>query len=86
MILSDWTQCPSCKMCGIYSELKKVLENENTCPMCDQQVHPMSVKISDDSSADFKALVALMKDPPSNEEEEGNNEEDSDNEDANMLA
>jgi len=42
----------------------------------------MSVKISDDAAGEFKALVALMKDPTDNKEEvaEGN-DLDSDDED-----
>jgi len=48
-------------MVARYSEFKKVLEAEPVCPMCEQQVPPMSVKISDDSQAEFKALVSLMK-------------------------
>ena len=81
MTLSDWSQCPSCKLCANYSDIKRVLEHEPVCPMCEQQVQPMMVKISDDASRDFKALVALMKDP-NGEDEAG--EMDSD-EGADML-
>jgi WD repeat-containing protein 19 len=78
MSLNDWTHCPSCKMCSNFSDLKKVLEAEPICPMCEQQVHPMSIKISDDAASDFKALVTLMKEQTSNEDEIGN-ESDEDN-------
>jgi WD repeat-containing protein 19 len=36
MVVSEWSSCPTCKMCGIYSELKKVLEADPTCPMCEE--------------------------------------------------
>jgi WD repeat-containing protein 19 len=78
MTLSDWSQCPSCKMCANYSDLKRVLEHEAVCPMCDQQVQPMMVKISDDVSKDFKTLVGLMKDANGEEDEDENGEMDSD--------
>jgi len=68
MRLSDWTSCPQCKMCANYSDLKRVLEAEPVCPMCAGNVPPMSVKISDDPAADFKALINLMKDPTDKEE------------------
>ena len=46
--------------------------------MCDAQLNPMSIKISEDPSAEFKNLVTLMKDPTANDEddEEGNNDSD----------
>uniref|UniRef100_A0A7S3IIZ4 IFT121-like zinc finger domain-containing protein n=1 Tax=Strombidium inclinatum TaxID=197538 RepID=A0A7S3IIZ4_9SPIT len=71
MILSEWSQCPNCKLCCIFSEMKKVLESTPECPMCESQVAPMSLKIADDSQAEFKALVNLMKDPTDNKEEGG---------------
>ena len=76
MIISEWSHCPACKMCGIYSELKRVLENEASCPMCESNVHPMMVKLSDDALGDFKALVNLMKDPSGADEEEAGMSED----------
>lgn len=83
MVLSEWSVCPSCKMCANYSELKRVLENDPVCPMCEAQVSPMSIKISDDPAGEFKALVALMKDPTDNKDEQiaEGNDLDSDDED-----
>lgn len=63
MILSEWSKCPVCKMCAIHTELKKVLESEAACPMCDATVPPMTIKISEDPPKDFKDLIGLMKDP-----------------------
>lgn len=80
MIISDWSCCPQCKMSCNYSEMKKVLEAEPLCPMCNGNVPPMSVKISDDPQADFKALINLMKDPTADNKEEGEGELDSDEE------
>jgi len=80
MVLSDWTSCPQCKMAANYTELKKVLEAEPLCPMCNGNVPPMSVKISDDPQADFKALINLMKDPTDNKEQDAEGELDSDEE------
>jgi len=62
MVLTEWSSCPQCKMCCNYSDMKRVLENEPVCPICDKQVPPMSVKISDNSESELKALVELMKD------------------------
>ena len=47
----------------------------------------MSVKISDDSQADFKALVNLMKDAPEAGDEEGEERDDfdSDEDDRELL-
>mmetsp|Transcript_17464 Transcript_17464/g.29389 ORF Transcript_17464/g.29389 Transcript_17464/m.29389 type:complete len:86 (+) Transcript_17464:472-729(+) len=81
MVLSDWSHCPSCKMCGLYTEMKRVLEADPSCPMCEQNVPPMTVKISDDSQSDFKSLVNLMKDPTDNKQDgDGNGDLDSDDE------
>lgn len=83
MLLSDWTSCPSCKMCANYSQFKRVLEAEPICPMCEANVPPMSVKLSDDSAGDFKALVALMKDQAA--EEDKDEEVDSDEEASRLI-
>jgi len=83
MLLSDWTCCPACKMCANYTQFKKVLEADPICPMCGTNVPPMSVKLSDDSTKDFKALVALMKDQ--NTEDENDEEMDSDEEASNLI-
>lgn len=61
MVVSEWCSCPHCKMSANYSEFKRVLENEGTCPMCEEPVQPMQVKIADNPEAEFKALAALMK-------------------------
>lgn len=83
MILNEWSVCPACKMCANYSEFKKVLENEQVCPMCDQHVPPMQVKICEDPAAEFKTLINLMKDPTDSKKdgEDQDGELDSDEED-----
>lgn len=48
MILSDWSTCPKCKMCANYTDFKKLLEVDAFCPMCEQHVPPMDLKISND--------------------------------------
>lgn len=73
MVLKEWSCCPACKMSANYQELKRVLENEPVCPMCEQNVPPMSITLSSDPEADFKALTALMKDSGP---QEGNGEEE----------
>ena len=75
MTLSDWSHCPACKMCANYTDFKKVLEADPVCPMCETAVPPMTVKISEDPATEFKALMALMKEPAGPEDE--NNEEES---------
>jgi len=54
------------------------LEAEEVCPMCEQQVPAMSVKISDDPASDFKALISLMKDAPDKNEDDAEEREDFD--------
>lgn len=77
MLIKEWSSCPSCKMPANYSELKRVLESEPICPMCEQNVPPMSITLSSDPEGEFKALTALMKESgPSDENEEGEDEED----------
>lgn len=66
-------------MCANYTDFKKVLEAEPICPMCEAEVPPMSVKISDDPATDFKNLVNLFKDPTAKEEENEDSEDEEDN-------
>jgi len=61
MVLSEWCCCTSCKMPAIYSEFKKMLEADPTCPMCEQNIPPMTITLSHDPEGEFKALTALMK-------------------------
>lgn len=50
--------------------------------MCDNQVPPMSVKISEDPQSEFKNLISLMKDPTdTKKEEEQDGDLDSDEDD-----
>ena len=58
--------------------MKRILENDPMCPMCDKNVPAMSVTISSNAEAEFKALVELMKDSTNQEEEtqEGDNEDE----------
>lgn len=79
MLIKEWSCCPSCKMPANYSELKRVLENEPVCPMCEQNVSPMSITLASDPEGEFKALTALMKESgPSDGNEEGEDEEEDD--------
>lgn len=79
MVVSEWSSCPSCKMVANYQDFKRVLESEPTCPMCEEPVPPMTIKISDNAEGDFKALAALMKDPTEKKEDgEGGGDLDSD--------
>jgi WD repeat-containing protein 19 len=76
MVLKEWSCCPACKMSANYQELKRVLEAEPVCPMCEQNVPPMSITLASDPEAEFKALTSLMKDSGP---QEGNEEEDEEN-------
>ena len=80
MVVSDWSSCPQCKMVANFTDLKRILEHEPTCPMCESNVPPMSIKISDDPQAEFKSLINLMKDSTGNQEEENNGDMDSEDE------
>jgi len=62
MTLQSWSQCPECKLPCRYESMRKVLENDPTCPMCNKVVPPDNLRISSDPEADFKTLTALMKD------------------------
>lgn len=78
MVIKEWSSCPSCKMPGNYHDLKKMLESEPVCPMCEQNVPPMSITLASDPEAEFKALTSLMKDsgPQEGNEDEGEEDED----------
>lgn len=56
-----------------YTEMKRVLEADPSCPMCDKTLEPMEIVIASDPEAEFKALIELMRDsgPSKDEEEEG---------------
>ena len=70
MVLTDWSKCSQCQMPCNYTEMKRVLEAEPLCPMCDKQVDPMQITVSADPEADFKALVELMRDSGPNKDED----------------
>lgn len=38
MVLSDWSQCPSCQFPALYSQAKSLAEKLKCCPMCNQEV------------------------------------------------
>ena len=78
MVLSDWSQCPNCKMCCNFTEMKRVLEAEPLCPMCNQTVPSMNITIADDPHSEFKALMDLMKDSGPQADEEEKDEDDDD--------
>jgi hypothetical protein len=60
-----------------YSDFKRLLESEAVCPMCEQNVPPMSITLASDPEGEFKALTALMKDSgPSDANEEGEGDEE----------
>jgi hypothetical protein len=51
--------------------MKRSLEFEPVCPMCEKAVNPMAISVATDQEAEFRALADLMKDSdPVNEEEE----------------
>ena len=66
-------------MCCNYTEMRRVLESDNSCPMCEKQIDPMAVTISNDPEAEFKALVELMRDSTNQKEDEGAGSEAEDN-------
>ena len=78
MVLKDWSNCPSCKMCCNFSEMKRVLEADPLCPMCNTNVPAMNITISNDSQQEFKQLMDLMKDsgPQAGEDEEKEGSDD----------
>ena len=79
MTIKEWSSCPACKLPAIYSDFKRLLENEPVCPMCEQNVPAMSITLSSEPEVEFKALTALMKDSgpnEGNEEAEGEAEEE----------
>ena len=70
MVIEDYSKSPGCGLPANYSELKRVLEAEPVCPMCATEVMPIQVKVSDDARAEFKELMALMKDSADAPDEE----------------
>jgi WD repeat-containing protein 19 len=41
MVMREWCACPSCKLPANYSDFKKLLEADPTCPMCETNVQAM---------------------------------------------
>ncbi|XP_053560025.1 WD repeat-containing protein 19 [Bombina bombina] len=44
MVKDDWCVCPHCDFSALYSEFKKLLESETTCPMCSEKVTGSQLK------------------------------------------
>ena len=80
MVLSEWSSCPQCQMCCNYTEMKRVLEAEPSCPTCEKPVAPMSVIIAANPEAEFKAICELLKDsgPSKDDENQDENEAEGD--------
>uniref|UniRef100_A0A8D0VZC8 WD repeat-containing protein 19 n=1 Tax=Sus scrofa TaxID=9823 RepID=A0A8D0VZC8_PIG len=48
MLKDDWTVCPHCDFPALYSEFKRMLNTERTCPMCSERLNLAQLKkISD---------------------------------------
>lgn len=80
MVLTEWSSCPQCLMCCNYTDMKRCLESDPVCPICEKPTAPMSITISNNAETEFKALVELMKDsgPQADEKEKDGDEEDDD--------
>ena len=62
-------------MCCNYTDMKRILEADPVCPICDKPVAPMSVTISSNAEVEFKALVEFMKDSgPQADEKSGDDQ------------
>jgi WD repeat-containing protein 19 len=85
MVISEWSSCPACKMCANYGEFKRVLESEPVCPMCEEPVPPMSIKLADNPDAEFKALAKLMQAPSEKKEEADVDGDGMDSDDAQFI-
>ena len=68
MTIFEWSSCPSCKMPALFPDFKKLIEYENVCPMCEQQIDPMTIILSNEPDKDFKELANLMKDSSPDDE------------------
>ena len=80
MVLQEWSSCPSCKLPANYSNFKRLLEADPTCPMCEANVQAIQVSLASDPEAEFKALTSLMKESGPNDDHEGQ-EDDEDGDD-----
>lgn len=79
MTLKEWSNCPNCKLPAIYSDFKRLLEADPTCPMCETNVPAISITLCSDPDSEFKTLTALMKESgPPEEEGAGGDDEDAD--------
>ena len=67
-------------MPAIYTELKKLLELDPTCPMCETQVSAVALTLSSEPEAEFKALTSLMKDSGPDDDKD-NHDDDEEEED-----
>ncbi|KAI9017068.1 WD repeat-containing protein 19 [Gaertneriomyces semiglobifer] len=45
MVLTDWTQCPSCNFPALYSQLQELLTKSPACPMCSEKVDPVQITL-----------------------------------------
>ena len=78
MVLSEWAECPKCNMCCNYNDMKRFLESEPQCPMCEANVSPMDIQIAEDPSTEFKTIMSLMKDSAKQEDKGKLSDDDSD--------
>lgn len=61
MLLSEWTQCVSCKFPANVSQFAKMLEADPTCPMCESKVNSSSLRLLNDPVTELKMLTAAAK-------------------------
>lgn len=67
-------------MPAIYTDFKRLLESDPTCPMCELNVPPMTLQLSSEPEVEFKALAALMKSSGLNDEADGQGDPDDEEE------
>jgi WD repeat-containing protein 19 len=61
MLLSEWTQCVSCKFPANVSQFARMLEADPTCPMCESKVNSSSLRLLNDPVTELKMLTAVAK-------------------------
>uniref|UniRef100_A0A1X7TJR9 Uncharacterized protein n=1 Tax=Amphimedon queenslandica TaxID=400682 RepID=A0A1X7TJR9_AMPQE len=44
MVADNCCECPSCHFPALYSKFKKLLESENTCPLCSAEISSKSIQ------------------------------------------
>ncbi|CAE7671037.1 Wdr19, partial [Symbiodinium sp. KB8] len=72
MVLDDWSSCPRCNWPALFSHLGRMVEENPSCPMCEQTVALGTPQLTKDPAAELQKWVSqtARKPSPGKEEED----------------